>query len=357
MNIIDYLKINGHKSFSKLPFNEIDALVLAQLSYLEYNKIHTSFEDVIDTANLNSYETSILLSKREFGDVLNDEKLIREFLSLKRYYGVKFANYIKDYDNKQFSAITFVFSDFICVSYMGTDDSIIGWKEDFSMSYLPNIPSQLEGVKYLEKIAKIYDKPIVLTGHSKGGNIAIYTYLNCSEDIQKRILKVYSYDAPGFNKEFIDINKYQDKKDVIDIYIPESSIIGLIMHPIDEYKIVASNKIFVFQHNIYNWQVDEFGFVYKDNLTKKSQVFSKSNKEWIEDFTNEEKKIFFENIFALFEDNQIVSILELRKNFKNKVTKIIDSSNKISLENKQVMKKIIKNMISSYLGLLFNRKK
>ena len=357
MNVIDYLKINGHKSFSKLPFNEIDALVLAQLSYLEYNRIHTSFMDIIDTENLNSYETSILLSKREFGDCENDEKLIREFLNSKRYHGVKLAHYIKDHSNKRFSAITFLFDDFICISYMGTDDSVVGWKEDFSMSYLSVIPSQSEGKKYLEKISKIYDKPIILTGHSKGGNVAVYSYLNIDEYIQKRIVKVYSYDAPGFSKEFIDLNAIKNRKDVIDIYIPESSIIGLIMYQIDDYKIISSNKIFVFQHNIYNWRVDEIGFIYKDSLTKNSQAFSLSNKEWLENFSNEEKKMFFESIFSLFEDNEIVSILELKKNFKNKVSEIIDSSSKITYENKQLMKKIIKNMISSYLRLLFDRKK
>ena len=95
MNIIDYLKINGHKSFSKLPFNEVDALILAQLSYLNYNDINTSFMGVIDTTNLNVYETSILLSKRDFGDTINDEQLIRLFLTSKRYCGVKFSDYVK----------------------------------------------------------------------------------------------------------------------------------------------------------------------------------------------------------------------------------------------------------------------
>ena len=353
MNVIDFIKINGHKSFSVLSFSEIDALALAQLSYMNYNELITSFDDVIDGSNLDAYETSILLSSRNMGDTKNDEKLVKEILSSKRYQDLKFAHYINDHSEKQFCAITFIFKDFICVSYMGTDDTIVGWKEDFALSYLPEIASHKEGLSYLEKIACKYDLPIVLTGHSKGGNVAIYSYLNSSENIKKRITKVYTYDAPGFNKETID--KIIDDT-LIDSYIPESSFIGLIMHQVKDCKIVASNKPFMFQHNIYNWLLDENGFLYEEKLAKKSVAFAESNKAWIDSFTNEERQVFFETVFDLFENNDIDSFLELKKNSKEKITKIIDSSAKISKEHKELMKSIIKSLISLYLKILFDRK-
>ena len=353
MNVIDFLKINGHKTFSVLPFCEVDALIMAQLAYMNYSSIITSFEDIVDTSTLNAYETSILLSKRPFAEKDIDAKFIQEVLSSKRYYGMRWAHYVDDHIEKQFNAITFIFDDFICVSYMGTDESIIGWKEDFSMSYLPEIASHKEGIKYLEKIASKYDMPLVLMGHSKGGNIAIYSYLNSSVEIQKRILKVYSYDAPGFNKQ---ITLDETSKLIIESYIPESSIVGLIMYQVGDYKIIASDKSFVYQHNIYNWLVDEFGFIFKDKLTKRSVAFSESNKQWMESFSSEERRIFFETLFELFESNKIKKLSDLKKNSREKISKIIDSSSKITKENKELMKSIIKSMISLYLRLLFDRK-
>ena len=353
MNVIDFIKINGHKNFSVLPFNEVDALALAQLSYMNYNEMITSFADIIDTNDLNAYKASILLSNRNMGDTKNDEKLVREVLSSKRYQGLKFAHYVNDHQEKQFSAITFIFEKFICISYMGTDDTIVGWKEDFALSYLPEIASHREGLKYLEKIANIYDLPIILTGHSKGGNVAIYSYLNVYPELKKRVIKVYTYDAPGFNKETIEGIK---DNSIIYSYIPESSFIGLIMHQASDCKIVASNKPFMFQHNIYTWLMNETGFIYEEKLAKKSIAFADSNKAWIDSFSNEERQVFFETVFDLFENNEIGSFLELKKNSKEKISKIIDSSAKISKEHKELMKSIIKSLISLYLKILFDRK-
>lgn len=360
MNIIDFVKLNGDKTFNELPFNEVDGLVFAQLAYLNYSNISTSFDDVIDTMNLNAYETSILLSKKKNNTSLNNQRLIREVLSCKRYYGVKFAHYRNEHDEnegKQFGAISFIFEDFICISYMGTDDSILGWKEDFSISYLDFVASQLEGVNYLNQISSIYNKNLILTGHSKGGNIAIYSLCNCNDEHKDKILKVYSYDAPGFNKKFITSESYLNLKDRIEVFIPESSFIGLIMYGSDDYKIVASNKLFIFQHNVYNWLVGETFLILKERLSKKSRAFSESNRNWIESFSDEERKIFFDTIFDLLEYRNNHSFLELKNNWKDEADRIIKSSKEISEENKKLMIDITKNMFSSYVKLLFSKKK
>lgn len=358
MNIIDFVKINGNKTFDDKEFNEVDGIILAQLSYLNYKEMCTSFNDIIDSANLNSYETSILLSTRNSGLRKDDQRLILEVLSSSRYKSIKFAHYINLHDaktEKQFVAITFIFDKFICVSFMGTDDTILGWKEDFSMSYLKSVPSQLEGIKYLDKIASMYNLPLIIVGHSKGGNIAIYASSNSKKEIKEKIKTIYAYDSPGFNKEFISSDNFLAIQNKINVYLPESSFIGLIMYN-SNYKIVASNKLFVFQHNVYNWLVNENTFVYKDKLTKKSLAFAESNRQWIENFNDEERKIFFDTIFNLLEVSETRSFLELKNNWKNEATRIIKNSKEISEEHKQLMIEITKNMFMEYLKLLFNKK-
>ena len=252
----------------------------------------------------------------------------------------------------------FIFEEFICISYMGTDDTILGWKEDFSMSYLANVPSQSEGVKYLESIAKMYSNlPIFLTGHSKGGNIAIYALCNSNDGVSKRIIRAYSFDGPGFSKKFIESKLYIEKSSRIEVYIPESSFIGLIMYAGDNYKIIASNKLFMFQHNPYNWLISESGIILKDKLSKKSLAFSESNRKWIENFTDDERKIFFDTIFDLLEYKNNRSFIELKNNWKDEATRIIKNSKDITEENKKLMIDITKNMFYTYIKLLFEKKR
>lgn len=358
MNIIDYININGHKTFEELEFNEVDGLIFAQLSYFKYNKLTTSFNDIIDSRNLNTYETSILISDKNFGNIKYDQRLIREVLSSKRYYGMRIANYIDMHDGneeKQFSAITFIFDKFICISYMGTDDSMLGWKEDFSMSYYDFIPSQLEGVNYLNTISGLYDLPVILTGHSKGGNIAIYAASNCKEEYKDRIQKIYSYDAPGFNQKFAQSKNYLDSLNKLNSFIPVSSFVGLMMYGDDNYKIVESKKIFLLQHDPYNWVVNENGLSLKEKLSKKSLIFSETNRKWIESFTDEERKLFFNNLFALLEYDETRSFMEFKTNWKNEIVRIIKNSREISKEHKKLMIDIIGNMFTIYMKLLFNK--
>ena len=141
------------------------------------------------------------------------------------------------------------------------------------------------------------------------------------------------------------------------VYIPESSFIGLIMYASDNYKIIASSKMFVFQHNTYNWLISETGLVLKDKLSKKSQAFSESNRKWIESFSDEERKLFFDTLFDLLEYNDNRSFIELKNYWRNEASRIIKSSKDIDAEHKKLMIDITKNMFSTYIKLLFNRKR
>ena len=360
MNIIDFIRDCGDKPFDEVGFNEVDGLVFAQLAYLNYEYICTSFKDVVDSKNLNIYETSFLLSQKKYGHKKENRDLLYELLSVNRYRGIKFAHYVNEHNFdslKQFSAISFIFEEFVIVSYMGTDETLVGWKEDFSMSYMDVVASQKEGVKYLELVASLYDLPIILTGHSKGGNIAIYSACNVSDDIKSRIVKIYSYDSPGFNKKFVDSRGYNEMKDKISVYIPESSFIGLIMYMGEHYNIVASDKMFLYQHNPYNWLVKDYEFILKKKLSRKSLAFLKANRRWIENFKDEERKIFFDTIFDLFENSEIESFLDFKNDWRNKLSKLIKNNKNISNENKLLMIEVIKNMFFTYMKLLFEKKK
>jgi len=231
-NINDYLLWRGDIPInSKFKFNEIDSAILARFSYLIFFKIEMNEIETIETIS----EKMSHFDNDEF--MYNgDKELITYLGKSERFKNMKVTDYVRNNDKeteKQFGAITVHISeDEMYISYIGTDSTIFGWKEDFNMGFMENVPCQIDGKKYAEKISEKYsNKKIRIGGHSKGGNVAIYSAITISKDIQNRIIKVYNYDGPGFNKAIID--KYGNEEIIsrIETYIPQDSVIRKIIKP------------------------------------------------------------------------------------------------------------------------------
>lgn len=77
---------------------------------------------------------------------------------------------------EQFAALTIETGDgFFYLSFRGTDDTLAGWKEDFDLACMPEVPAQKKAVAYLTEVARQYPRQkLRLGGHSKGGNLAVY---------------------------------------------------------------------------------------------------------------------------------------------------------------------------------------
>ena len=262
-NINDYLLWRGDIPISKkYQFNEIDSMILARFSYLIFNKIKMTKNETIETISnkMKNFDNEEFLYN-------GDKDLITNLGKSIRFKNMCVTDYVQTNDKeieKQFGAITIHISDKeLYISYIGTDSSIYGWKEDLNMAFMDNIPCQLAGKEYAVKISKKYsNKKIRIGGHSKGGNVAIYSAITIPKEIQDRIIKVYNYDGPGFSKAII--NKYENDKIInkIETYIPQDSIIGRILNHKEKITIILSMEKSIWQHDIYSWQV------LKDDLIK-----------------------------------------------------------------------------------------
>jgi len=222
-----------------------------------------------------------------------------------RFKNMKVSDYVKNNNfeaEEQFSAITVHLSDNeMYLSFLGTDGSILGWKEDFNMSFMENIPAQLSGKKYTEVVANKYpNKKMILGGHSKGGNVAVYSAFSVSKEIQDRIIKVVNYDGPGFQKKTIDSIENKDIIKKIYTYIPQDSIIGRILEHEEGYEIIKSTEKGIYQHDIYSWQVIRNKMIKLKNTTNSSEKMSETMKTWLKNTTPEQRKIFFDSIFEFF---------------------------------------------------------
>ena len=228
-NIVDYIKWRGDLSFEADPINEIDNLILSRISYLPFKEIKFNNKEKFKILANRFLE----LKKEDFHQI-DDISLIEELAKSNRYKDLIFSDYyekIDEEEEKQFAAITvWLPNNELFVSYRGTDATIVGWKEDFNMSFMINVPSQLEGVKYLEAISKKYfRKKLRIGGHSKGGNVAVYSSIFCNKKTKSRIIDVTNADGPGFDKSIIQTKEYKEILDRIHTFIPQTSIIGRLL--------------------------------------------------------------------------------------------------------------------------------
>ena len=230
-NINDYLDWRGDIAISSdYEFNEVDSIILARFSYLLFDKI-----DLKENETIESISKKMKKFPNEDFNYNGDKDLITKLGESKRFKSMKVSDYVKNNNfeaEEQFSAITVHLSDNeMYLSFLGTDGSIIGWKEDFNMSFMENIPAQISGKKYTEIVANKYpNKRIILGGHSKGGNLVINTAVKCGEKIQRRIDKVFNFDGPGFTSDFYELQDYKAVEDRIYSFYPEFSVVGMIFH-------------------------------------------------------------------------------------------------------------------------------
>lgn len=346
-NIIDYLKWRGDIPFSVIPFNDVDNLIFTQLCFVDFsNIVSENTEEKISLHMASRKALSRLGPKsKKLGMMIPDEilNLLQLAAISPRYRDIQLCSCISHTDEKmetQFSAITAIITDTeAVVCFRGTDDSIIGWKEDFNMTLLPNIPSQKMSVDYLQGINSAYpDKSIYICGHSKGGNLSIYSAVNSQESVKEKIIRVYNNDGPGFKAEFFKGENYLSVKDKIYTVIPQNSFVGLMFEQdMDTLKVVKSTNIGAFQHDVFSWQVlgtaIEPSVLSKETLNDK-KVFN----AWVEGMNYEDRK---EVINIIFDFLMSYGATTLSEAFNNS-PKLIRSYRELPEEKRKIVATCLK---------------
>ena len=237
MNLIDYLNNYSNKTFKEVPFNEVDALAFSLMSYFPFDLLKSKNIDAFDVNYfLKTYKPK-RLPKRKRMDIL----VLSTLCSSRRYKGIKFLDFKKKKDGQsieQFQAVTIEFKDFIFVSFCGTDASVVGWREDFNMSFLEMVPSEVDAIKYINDVRKKHPfKPIYTGGHSKGGRLAV----RAGKEIYKNntLQAIFSFDGPNFTDSFYD-SQYEEMKYLVHEYAPNESIIGRLIK--DTPKIIIESS-------------------------------------------------------------------------------------------------------------------
>lgn len=341
-DIIDYIDQYGDKTLEQLPFNEIDSLVLSRVSYIPFTGVVSPYASHKITV-LSAFKEFLNSHEDPYKAVLwhDDVPLMAAMAESQRFRKMELCAYKNVLDPKremQFAAITInMGSGQSFISFRGTDDTFLGWKEDLNMSFLPVIPSQLEGVEYFNYVCENINGEIITGGHSKGGTIAIYAVANCKEEYAKRVKAIYCHDSPGFTE-----NVYRDieKKDIMNLvyrYVPQSSIVGMLFYNDAKYEIIKSNQMGFMQHDIYSWEIVGTGFKHIKSATKSSMFFDTTIKFWLDKMSFEERRKFIDALFDIIDKTDAKTIGELTDNWFENCKTILKSLKNMDYKTRSII--------------------
>ncbi len=354
--IIEYSLMNAHKDFNSLPFSKVDGLIFAQLAYLDYDNF------VPDKQLFARGITFAKISEQDgFENLFPLERTARKNLLLfnsmaygKRYGKVRINYHENVFDPQnavQFSATTFLFPNGdACVSFRGTDSTITGWRENFDMLYNDTVPAQILSAKYLTKVASKIKGKIIVVGHSKGGNLAIYASVMCSQKAKEKIVEIQSFDSPGFSESFIASQKYLDTADKIVKFVPEESMIGMLLNDTDTYRIVKSEGEGIHQHDPFLWIVEDNDFVTGEKIHTSAKLVTETFKEWIGNFTPEQRELFVDSMFDMIQtmnEQKAESFIEWSQNLKGNSSLLFDTIKDLDPETRSFMLKVLGNIFPS----------
>ena len=356
-NVCDYVKWRGDLSIEQSEFNEIDNLILSRFSYFPFDKIIKENEVVtIKELSERFKKQDIRKLPILWKDDVDLFPLMGESERFGKLLATKYINKIDQEQEKQFAAITVLMPDnTIFVSYRGTDNTIVGWKEDLNMSFKSHIASQISAKKYLEIIAQEYpDKKIRIGGHSKGGNVAVYAATFVNKEIKDRIINVYNNDGPGFCDDVIETPEYKEMIEKVHTYIPQSSVIGRLMNHKEKYTVVESTQKGIMQHDLYSWQILGKEFITLPNVTNESEFIDKTIKEWLENVEPAKREQVINVIFEILNSTDAQTTKELRKNLFSNIKVILEKYKNIDPETKEMIAqtanaliKIVKNNLKN----------
>jgi len=348
-NINDYIKLRGNLTFEEEPFNEVDNLIFSRISYLplkgfikkqEKLKISTIYERFRKS---NMKKSNMLLKDDwKFFELIANSKRFQDLVILK--YVIKISLNLEE----QFSAITILLpGDHAYISFGGTDYTFAGWKENFNMCYQNYIPAQKDAVSYVNYIGSRYRGKIILGGHSKGGNLAIYAAAFCKAEIRKRIRKIYSNDAPGFAKEVIESKEYQNIIDKVISYVPQSSVVGRLLFHGEKYQVIKSTQVGIMQHHPYSWQINKNRFVKMKKLTGESFFAEKTIQNWIDSVEPERREKFFDTILDILIATDAKKLTDLGPNWIKSASTLLKKYKGIDEESKQIISQTLDALADS----------
>lgn len=346
-NIIDYVETEM-QSFDEAPFSPLDSLVLSQFSYIHFDNLAPTDRDpalpfyICDALRAEFFD-SMLTNTR---DPSENKQLLLALAASPRFREIEMCYYISEFDateGKQFSAVCFVLDKGLnYLAFRGTDDTIVGWKEDFSMAFKNPVPSQQRAAEYFLTVSEKLNGRLMLGGHSKGGNLAVYAAMTAPPLLQNRILQVYDHDGPGFKDGVLDCEGYRRIKEKIQKTIPESSLVGMLLDGHESYSVIESSRIGFMQHDPFSWKISNGHFITTEHVSDGALYINRSLRDWLDSLSDEERERFVEVLFNVLDAGNAQTFAEITHEWRKNLAAIFTAMKDTDPEMKQFMRQLLK---------------
>lgn len=353
-NLMDYIAWRGDFGFDVSPWNEVDALMMANLCYL-------NFQGVDDERGWSLADARRLELVQDT-EVANFDGRLDQFLAMaesRRFGDIRMHHFIALTDVKQelqFSAVLYDMPDgTLCVGFRGTDGTLIGWREDFNMSYQSTVPAQEAAVFYLKKAAELDRRRIRIVGHSKGGNLAAYAAACCGPEVQDRIESVYSFDGPGMAPDIFGSEGYHRVVDRIRSFVPETSIVGMMMEYHRVYTVVKSDASGINQHDPLSWQVLGPRFETAEQIDSNAKMVSSTLHEWLAKTNPEERANMVRTLFGLLENTKATTVADIMGDRLRTLTSMAMASRELDPVSRKTVTKLVGLFLSLGFGNLTDK--
>ena len=376
-NIMDYLDWRGDVPFSVDPFNEVDGLVLSEVSYVDFGGIVPGPDDEVQEDHLRRAGIPVVRladAVRCFWDLHTDAEIessgtlykLAPYVLNKLCSGARFGdmllggyvNKISPEKNEQMSAITFFLSDESSfTAFRGTDDTLVGWKEDFTFSFMKETEGQKSAVEYLNRLYGLAERAddqtageavplsVSVGGHSKGGNFAVFASAFCDQDVKERIVRVYNNDGPGFLEEITETKEYLEIVPKVISVIPTESVFGLLLNSKYYYKMVKSSAKGIWQHDALSWQIMRNHFEETGEVSEGSLLMKRIIEAWVYGMNLDERKDFVDSVFNLLEDSGLESLSEIAAEQFRSIPELIHAYRNLNLEEKQKLHETMSSLL------------
>lgn len=355
-NIIDYVN-HFQYTFAERDFNDVDSLVLCQLSYLKMKPLVSGLEDGQEFMDFKTVAVKEN-AKQLFADERyreGNQKLTAAILKSRRFEGLR-LNYAVDILDKemeiQFSAVTYSLGEdkekkpIYYIAYRGTDENLVGWKEDFTLAFCEPVVGQLYAARYMRKAAGLISGSFYIGGHSKGGNFAVFAAMSSDAALQERILRIYSHDGPGFKPQVIERYEYEKIADKVRKILPESSVVGMLLEHGDSYYVVESSAHGLLQHNSYTWTVDleKGAFCPKEDVKNSAKLMDHAVTDWFLGLDDEQVNRFSDVLFRVLAASEADNLIDLKNNWKKSLSGILQELKEIDKETKDEVEEIVREL-------------
>ena len=360
-NILDYLDWRGDLEFQRDPLNEVDNLVFSVLSYMDFAGAVPTLEEAGSVSLADAAETLKQMPEQITAPITSTffsrlPVLLEKCAGSARYRDVRLSHYVNrvSFDEaEQFSALVFSTDDTThFVAFSGTDDTLVGWKEDLEMSFRDVVPAQRSAVEYLDLVMSHLPGVFYLGGHSKGGNLAVFAGANISSEMQPSILLMYNNDGPGFQRAVIESPGYQRVANKILTFLPKSSVVGMLLNQSGHYHVVDSDETGFMQHNAFSWEVIGRTFVYQEGLSTASLKFNSALREWLDTVSLEEREDFVTVLFTILEATGARTLKDFTQDKLTNAKAMIATFKQLEPETQGLMKSLLETFFSEIQKVL-----